>query len=86
MRHGDSIKTIKIIFLLFIVVKLVIIYWPWIQLLLLLLKPAEAKEENTRSCSVVHTDNVGVGGLSERNINDFYYFALRFACLLLPLA
>ncbi|KAG1726840.1 hypothetical protein EDB19DRAFT_207451 [Suillus lakei] len=62
-RHNDSINNI---FLLFVVLKFVIIYRSWIWLLLLLLlEPTEAKEENIRSCSVVHTDNIGLANDSQ---------------------
>jgi hypothetical protein len=55
-RYGDWIK--NAFFLL--VLKFIIIDWPWFLFLLLCLEPAEAKEENILSCSVVYTDNVSL--------------------------
>jgi hypothetical protein len=56
-RHGNWINNI---FFLFIIVKFVVIDWPWLLLLLLFLEPAEAKEENKRPYSVVHTNNIAL--------------------------
>jgi len=56
-RHSDWIKSI---FLLIVVINFVIVDWPWFLLLLLFLEPAEAKEENKWSYSVVYTDNIAL--------------------------
>jgi hypothetical protein len=81
-RHGDWIKSI---FLLIVVIDFVIVDWSWFLLLLLFLEPAEAKEENKWSYSVIHTDNVAVGSLPEWDIDSFYSFLFRFARLLFSL-
>ncbi|KAG1858848.1 hypothetical protein F4604DRAFT_1793591 [Suillus subluteus] len=70
----------------FIVIEFVVIDWSWwIRLFLLLLEPAETKEEYVWSYSVVHTNNIARCCYSERNINDFGSISFWPALLLLPL-
>jgi hypothetical protein len=46
--------------ILFVVLKFVIIDWRLRNFLLLFLEPAEAKEENVWSFSIVYTNNIGL--------------------------
>jgi hypothetical protein len=58
-RHGDCNGN-SFLFLVVAIDFVIIDYWLWFRLLLLFLEPAEAKEENIRSVSVVDTDSIGL--------------------------
>jgi hypothetical protein len=58
--YGDWNRNI-FLFLVVIAVEFIIIdYWLWFRLLLLFLEPAEAKEDNIWSVSVINTNSIGL--------------------------
>jgi hypothetical protein len=57
--HSDWNRSI-FLFLVVAVDFVIIDYWRWFRLLLFFLEPAEAKEENIWSVSVVDTNSIGL--------------------------